>query len=221
MHEDILNELRTPVFLINKLNIIEYVNPIGEELLGYSAKLITGKTLDFFINEDSPIFNLLNRVRKSNLGLTEESLYFGNHHIPNRNVRAHILPISGNKIILQISQLSISEIIQKQTINSKISKSFSSMVDMLMHELKNPLAGIKGASQLIETDLKTDKNLLELTQLITIESDRIVSLLNRMEQIINNNVKLDLEYLNIHEVLSHCIKVARSSFGTNIEFIEV
>ena len=183
MHEDILNELRTPVFLINKLNIIEYVNPIGEELLGYSAKLITGKTLDFFINEDSPIFNLLNRVRKSNLGLTEESLYFGNHHIPNRNVRAHILPVSGNKIILQISQLSISEIIQKQTINSKISKSFSSMVDMLMHELKNPLAGIKGASQLIESDLKADKNLLELTQLITIESDRIVSLLNRMEQI--------------------------------------
>ena len=52
MHEDILNELRTPVFLINKRNIIEYVNPIGEELLGYSAKLITGKTLDFFINED-------------------------------------------------------------------------------------------------------------------------------------------------------------------------
>ena len=42
MHEDILNELRTPVFLINKNNIIEYVNSIGEEFLGYSAKLITG-----------------------------------------------------------------------------------------------------------------------------------------------------------------------------------
>jgi len=221
MHEDILNELRTPVFLINKNNIIEYVNTIGEEFLVYSAKLITGKSLDFFINEDSPIFNLLIRVRKSNLGLTEESLNLGNHHFQNKNVRAHILPVSDNKIIVQISQLSISEIIQKQTINSKISKSFSSMVDMLMHELKNPLAGIKGASQLIESDLKADKNLLELTQLITIESDRIVSLLNRMEQISNNNVKLDLEYLNIHEVLSHCIKVAQSSFGTNIDFIEV
>ena len=50
MHEDILNELRTPVFLINKLNIIEYVNPIGAEFLGYNAKLITVQTIDFFIN---------------------------------------------------------------------------------------------------------------------------------------------------------------------------
>ena len=119
MHEDILNELRTPVFLINKNNIIEYVNSIGEEFLGYSEKLIIGKHLNFFINEDSPIFNLLIRVRKSNLGLTEESLNLGNHHFQNKNVRAHILPISDNKIIVQISQLSMSEIIQKQTINSK------------------------------------------------------------------------------------------------------
>ena len=34
------------------------------------------------------------------------------------------------------------------------------MIDMLMHELKNPLAGIKGASQLIETDIKENSNLL-------------------------------------------------------------
>ena len=60
------------------------------------------------------------------------------------------------------------------------------MVDMLMHELKNPLAGIKGASQLIESDLKGNSNLLELTQLITIESRRIISLLDRMENIRNH-----------------------------------
>ena len=78
------------------------------------------------------------------------------------------------------------------------------MVDMLMHELKNPLAGIKGASQLIESDLKGNSNLLELTQLITIESERIISLLDRMEHISNNNSKLECEYINIHEILNHC-----------------
>ena len=64
----------------------------------------------------------------------------------------HVVPLSfdSNKIIIQISQLALSEMFQSQRMYSKISKSFSSMVDMLMHELKNPLAGIKGASQLIE-----------------------------------------------------------------------
>lgn len=221
MHQDILNEIRTPVFLINKHNFIKYINIMGEEFFGYSAKLIIGKSLDNFINADSSVFNLLNRVRKSKLGLTEESLDFGNINFPNRKVRVHILPSGfNNDIIVQISELTISELIQKQALNSKISKSFSSMIDMLMHELKNPLAGIKGASQLIEFDVKGDKNLLELAQLITIESDRIVSLLNRMEQISTNNVKLAFESVNIHEILSHCRRVAQNSFGSNIEFIE-
>jgi len=221
MHEDILNELRTPVFLINKHNFIKYINLVGEEFFGYSEKLIIGKPLDKFINNDSSVFNLLDRVRISRLGLTEESLDFGNINFPNRKVRVHILP-SGfdNDIIVQISELTISELFQKQALNTKISKSFSSMIDMLMHELKNPLSGIKGASQLIEFDVKDNENLLELFQLITIESDRIVSLLNRIEQISTNNIKLEFESINIHEILNHCRRVAQNSFGSNIEFIE-
>ena len=221
MHEHILNELRTPVFLINKHNFIKYINLIGEEFFGYSAKLIIGKPLDNFISNDSSVFNLLDRVRKSRLGLTEESLDFGNINFPNRKVRVHILPCGFDKdIIVQISELTISELFHKQALNTKISKSFSSMIDMLMHELKNPLSGIKGASQLIEFDVKDNENLLELSQLITIESDRIVSLLNRMEQISTNNIKLEFESINIHEILSHCRRVAQNSFGSNIEFIE-
>jgi len=221
MHEHILNELRTPVFLINKHNFIKYINLMGEEFFGYSAKLIIGKPLDNFISNDSSVFNLLDRVRKSRLGLTEESLDFGNINFPNRKVRVHILPSgSDNDIIVQISELTISELFQKQALNTKISKSFSSMIDMLMHELKNPLSGIKGASQLIEFDVKDNENLLELSQLITIESDRIVSLLNRIEQISTNNIKLEFESINIHEILSHCRRVAQNSFGSNIEFIE-
>ena len=57
------------------------------------------------------------------------------------------------------------------------------------------MAGIKGASQLIETDIKENSNLLELTNLISIECDRVEDLLNRMEQISNNNIKLDYESL--------------------------
>ena len=129
------------------------------------------------------------------------------------------MPEDTNKIIIQISQLSVSETFQSQRVNSKISKSFSSMVDMLMHELKNPLAGIKGASQLLESDLKNQSNLVDLTQLIQIETDRITSLLNRMEHITNDNLKLNCEFLNIHKVLNHCRSVALNSFGVNIKFV--
>merc|ERR1711965_1273933 len=41
-----------------------------------------------------------------------------------------------------------------------------------------------------------------------------------MEQISNNNSRLECEFLNIHEVLSHCKRVAQNSFGVQLEYIE-
>ena len=221
MENNILNELRTPVFLLDKSNLVIYVNDIGEEFLGISSSILIGKKIDDLIPKDSPILNLIKRVRNNKTGITEESLDFSTLNFPNRKVRVHVVPLTfdNNKIIIQISQLALSELFQSQRINSKISKSFSSMIDMLMHELKNPLAGIKGASQLIKTDVKDDSNLLELTNLISIECDRVNDLLNRMEQISNNNVSLDYESLNIHEILNHCKRVAENSFGNKINFI--
>ena len=221
MENSILNELRTPVFLLNKSNSITYINEIGEEFFGISSSILIKKKINDLIPNDSPILNLIERVRNSKTGITEESLDFSNINYPNRKVRVHVVPLSfdSNKIIIQISQLALSEMIQSQRMYSKISKSFSSMIDMLMHELKNPLAGIKGASQLIEADIKDNFNLLELTKLISIECDRVEDLLNRMEQISTNNFKLDYESLNIHEILNHCKRVAENSFGSEINFI--
>ena len=224
MHNNILYELRTPVVLINNNNIIDYINAAGEEFFGHSSNIIIGQSINTLIQKDSPLLILLSRERKNKLGLTEESLDITglNAKIQKKKVRVHLVPLPHeyNKVIIQISQLSVSEEFQSQRVNSKISKSFTSMVDMLMHELKNPLAGIKGASQLLESDLKENKNLLELTNLIIIETDRITSLLNRMEYITNDNLKLSCEFLNIHKVLNHCRSVAENSFGANVNFID-
>ena len=125
MLNDILNELRTPVFLINKDNIIDYINSIGEEFFGISSSLIIGNSIYDFFPKESAILSLLLRVRKTKSGLTEESLDFSNINFPNRKVRVHVVPLSfdSDQIIIQISQLALSEIFQSQRINSKISAS--------------------------------------------------------------------------------------------------
>ena len=50
---------------------------------------------------------------------------------------------------------------------------------MLAHEIKNPLSGIRGAAQLLRTSIAGKD--VELVDLITRETDRIVKLLDRME----------------------------------------
>ena len=58
-------------------------------------------------------------------------------------------------------------------------RSMHGMAAVLAHEIKNPLAGIRGAAQLLEEALPPDER--EMTQLICDEADRIRGLIDRME----------------------------------------
>jgi two-component system nitrogen regulation sensor histidine kinase GlnL len=68
---------------------------------------------------------------------------------------------------------------QNQSVKSAATSAIG-MAEMLAHEIKNPLAGITGAAQLLSMNL--GKEDLELTDLIVSETRRIVSLLEQVEQ---------------------------------------
>ena len=88
------------------------------------------------------------------------------------------------------------------------------MAALLAHEVKNPLAGIKGAAQLLEADL--DGNGQNLTRMIVEESDRVAALLDRMEGFAGG-ANLVLAPLNIHEILDHCLNLAQASYGAHMK----
>jgi two-component system nitrogen regulation sensor histidine kinase GlnL len=54
------------------------------------------------------------------------------------------------------------------------------MAAMLAHEVKNPLSGIRGAAQLLSQTIEGDDQ--SLTDLICEETDRICSLVDKMEE---------------------------------------
>ena len=88
---------------------------------------------------------------------------------------------------------------------------------MLAHEIKNPLSGIRGAAQLLETGLGDEDR--ALTRLICDETDRIVRLVDRMEAF-SDQRPLKHEKINIHTVLDHVKQLARSGFARHMRFVE-
>jgi two-component system nitrogen regulation sensor histidine kinase GlnL len=90
---------------------------------------------------------------------------------------------------------------------------------MLAHELKNPLAGIRGAAQLLEADL-TEADDIELTGLITTEVDRIGRLADRMEKF--GQAEFDkFTHFNVHEVLRKATLLFENQNSGDLEFIEI
>ncbi len=83
---------------------------------------------------------------------------------------------------------------------------------LLAHEIKNPLSGIRGAAQLLESGALPEQ--AELTRLIRGEVDRIAGLIDRMEGLSDTRPR-PREPLNIHSVLGHARDVARTGFAAN------
>lgn len=93
-------------------------------------------------------------------------------------------------------------------------KSAVGMADMLAHEIKNPLAGITGAAQLLSMNLSPEDR--ELTDLIVEESRRVVKLLEQVEQF-GDQRPPERRALNIHDVLERARRSAEVGFGAHMK----
>ena len=87
--------------------------------------------------------------------------------------------------------------IDRQMTHRSAARSVTGLAAMLAHEIKNPLSGIRGAAQLLESAVSDEDR--ALTRLITDETDRIVSLVDRME-IFSDERPIDRYPVNIHIV---------------------
>ncbi|WP_375381983.1 nitrogen regulation protein NR(II) [uncultured Sphingomonas sp.] len=87
---------------------------------------------------------------------------------------------------------------------------------MLAHEIRNPLSGIRGAAQLLAAAEPAED---ELTRLIIDEVDRIVGLIDRMEDFTDTR-PLPLAAENIYPLIAHVIQVARAGFAAGVAIEE-
>lgn len=107
--------------------------------------------------------------------------------------------------------------IDRQLTHRGAARSVTGLASMLAHEIKNPLSGIRGAAQLLETSANDEDR--ALTRLICDETDRIVSLVDRME-VFSDERPVDRVPLNIHSVLDHVKAIAKAGFARHIKFAE-
>ena len=107
--------------------------------------------------------------------------------------------------------------IDRQMTHRGAARSVTGLAAMLAHEIKNPLSGIRGAAQLLELSASDEDR--TLTRLITDETDRIVSLVDRME-VFSDERPIERFPVNIHVVLDHVKAIAKNGFAKNINIVE-
>jgi two-component system nitrogen regulation sensor histidine kinase GlnL len=215
----ILSALSVPVVMLDAENRFRYVNHAAEQFLGISAVQLAAHRLTDLVPPDNPLFLLVDQVRRSEATVSDHELTLDGPrlHKPGIAVQGSPLPEEPGAVLLVLQDASAARALDRQLTFRSAARSVSGMAAILAHEVKNPLSGIRGAAQLLETSVGPDDR--ELAVLIRDEADRIRGLVDRME--IFGEKPVAHTAVNIHRVLEHVRKLAQSGFAAHIRFQEV
>jgi two-component system nitrogen regulation sensor histidine kinase GlnL len=98
-------------------------------------------------------------------------------------------------------------------------RSVAGMGRTLAHEIKNPLAGIRGAAQLLGSSSGGGVEDAALAQLIVDETDRIRRLIDRVEVFAEDRA-IERRPINIHRILDRVRALISAAVGNDIVFRE-
>lgn len=215
----IWTSLPVPALIIGSDDTILDANSAAEGFLNASAKAVYGTPIWDQIAVDDPLEEAFGRARINGTPLFVNDVDVGSGNRAPLQCALQIAPLVDmpGHMILMISPRELAgRMTQNHSVKSA-AKSAIGMAEMLAHEIKNPLAGITGAAQLLSMSLSPED--LELTDLIVEESRRIVKLLEQVEQF-GNLSPPDVKPVNIHDVLDRARRSALLGFGAHMKIVE-
>ena len=238
-----LNALADAILVVDGDNRIRFANLAAENLLSSSRAVICRRTLAQYFPEDSPIFSLLHQARETGSTVADSDTSLDSLQRTISHVAVHASPVhastvdastvdastvdastvdastvdDGGSIVLSFREQSIVHQIDRQLSHRSAARSVSALASLLAHEIRNPLSGIKGAAQLLETAVPTEDR--PLANLICEEADRLNALVDRFE-IFADRPLVQREAVNIHEVLGRVRQSAENGFAKGRRIVE-
>jgi two-component system, NtrC family, nitrogen regulation sensor histidine kinase GlnL len=215
----LLSALPVPVVLLARDNRFRFANHAAEQFLGLSFVQLAHLKLSDLLPLDNPIFQLIEQVRDNGVTISDHELNLESPrlHKPGITVQGSPLPEEAGAVVLVLQDASAARALDRQLVFRSAARSVTGMAAILAHEVKNPLSGIRGAAQLLESSVAEPDR--ELTVLIRDEADRIRALVDRME--IFGEKPIERGPVNIHRVLEHVRRLAQSGFAAHIRINEV
>jgi two-component system, NtrC family, nitrogen regulation sensor histidine kinase GlnL len=205
-YSQMLASIAVPVLLISPEHIISYANDASEAFFGRSRRRLEGQRIDETLVFESERMNAALLSADSDLSAQDMELKTP-HGVITVDINlssvskepewriAIISPRNGGREHIGDQR----DIGQQQAMGAPA---------ILGHEIKNPLAGIKGAAQLLAR-IVDEKN-RTLTELIVNEVDRIARLLDQMQKL-GRSEPAELAPANIHLLIERAIRSLRAA----------
>ena len=214
----VVDGLTTSVLLLSREYEVIYMNQSAEELFGVSYKRIVGMPVSNMLHiENDDVMTRMQENLERGQSWTEHECALSLLGGKEITVDCTVSPIEiddTESVLIEMVTIDRQLKIARDSHLLKEHQATRSMLRGLAHEIKNPLGGLRGAAQLLESELE-NKDLTEYTGIIINEADRLHNLVDRM---LGPNLVPNKSLQNIHEVLHYVHNLVTVEENKDVKF---
>jgi two-component system, NtrC family, nitrogen regulation sensor histidine kinase GlnL len=201
------------VALDDGLRVI-YLNPAAETLFALNRRSVSGQPFDELFSDGQRFGEKLAQALADTRGFVDQDLILTRAAHEPLHLNCVVTPVEVGTAALLIEFRHIEQQlrIERETQRLTQHEANRELIRNLVHEIKNPLGGIRGSAQLLERELDRP-DLREYTQVIIKEADRLQVLMDRL---LTPHRRPHIGPVNIHEVCERVRTLILAEFPEGI-----
>ena len=209
--------LATLVAVLHGDGSVLFANAALEDAIGFSRRTIEGSRFPDFFTEPHLLQNALEGAGSNEFAAMRYDAWL--KRATHEPLPVHVIVAQTDRVGEIIIELLPLEQQAKQDREERLidqAQANKELIRNLAHEIKNPLGGIRGAAQLLEMEIDA-RELVEYTQVIIREADRLQSLVDRLlaphrrPQVVGD--------VNIHEVCERVRSLIVAEFPRGLKVV--
>ena len=207
-----LDLLGSPVVIVNDDGAMTYLNTAAAEFFEISERSSIGQPLRSLFGNPSVVDALVELGRRADF--TEQGQEIQLERPGRDTLDFYCLAVAvdasdGGGLLLELHVINQRARFDREERQLDAARANRELVRNLAHEIKNPLGGVRGAAQLLESELD-EPALREYTQVIIKEADRLRALVDRL--LAPDRRPKPFEPVSIHEICEQVRRVLLAEF---------
>ncbi len=212
---DILEHLTRAVVVLDGQTRVQRLNAAAESLFQVSSRQAVGDALMQLFPGLTVLDEAIAQALEQGASYTEREMRVLLGPTRTITVDCAITPMAQDRLLLEFEQIDRHLRISRENRLIAQNQAIRELVRGLAHEIKNPLGGLRGAAQLLESELQgADQR--EYTQIIISEADRLRTLVNGL---LGPDTRLEKTPTNIHEVLERVRHLATAEAPAGVTIV--
>jgi len=215
-YENILAGLVDGIVVVDPKERIMTFSSSAEQMTGFKARTVQQQPLRNVFADEKKLHRLVEKTLATGRGHTDSSFSFKTCRGEHRDLGLTTSPLldrDGNPsgVVIVFRDLTRMKSLEERVRQGERLASLGVLAAGMAHEIKNPLGGIRGATQLLREELSPESSCYEYTDVMIREVDRLNKIVEGLLDFARP-VPLHLRAMNVHQVLDHVAELVELEY---------